>query len=159
MFFFRCYRLHPGITCFSLVTAYTHALLAFHWPWFTPKILVLHWSQLTPTNSLCPVIILLIFIFRWMYLSTTSAELIACHGDILHTHTHTHTHTYIYIYISSRPMIPESNNTYIYLEIEIPLLWGMTPFVRLWRMSFRSERKNTVKVIIAGRKIINTRLW
>ena len=63
-----------------------HAMLVFHWPWFTPTqcllfighslhpcnacfslamifthaILVLHWSQLTPTHSLFLVIILLI---------------------------------------------------------------------------------------------------
>ena len=36
MLVFQGHVLHPCNDCFPLVTAYTHALLVFHWPCFTP---------------------------------------------------------------------------------------------------------------------------
>ena len=70
--FFLGHSLHPCIACFSLVIAYTLALL------------VLHWSLLTSTHCLLSSNHFVDFIYGLMYLSTTSAGLIMCQGDILH---------------------------------------------------------------------------
>ena len=108
--FFIGHSLHPHTTCFSLVMAYAHALLAFHLLQFkltqflflighglhpcnacfslamiyTHTILILHWSQLIPTHCLFSGNHSIHLIKSQMYLSTTSTRFITGQGDLLH---------------------------------------------------------------------------
>ena len=70
-FLFIGHGLYPRIACFSLVSAYTNALIAFHW------------SRATPTHDLFSGNHSVDFIYSQMYLSKTSARFIAGEGDIL----------------------------------------------------------------------------
>ena len=73
--------LHPRNACSQLVTAYTHALLVFRWPWLTPMQCLFsigHKHCLFSSNHFVD------FIYDRMYLSTTSPGLISDQGNILY---------------------------------------------------------------------------
>ena len=99
--FFISHGCHLRIASFSFVTAYTHALVLFHWSWFprthclllfvtdyTWEMLVFFiGNNLHRRNDFFSSIHFMDFIYGWMYLSTTSAGFIRGQGDILHYST------------------------------------------------------------------------
>ena len=87
------YSLHRCITCFSLVTVYTHALLAFHWL-TSMQCLFFSGHGLHPHNASSPLVTAYThaflvssngdFIYSRMYQSKISARFSAGQSDILH---------------------------------------------------------------------------
>ena len=82
--FFIGHGLHPRNACFSLVTAYTHAILVFHWSRFTPtQYLFFIGNSLHPRNacfSLGMVYMHALFSFRWQRLTFTQCLFFIGHG-------------------------------------------------------------------------------
>ena len=149
---------------FSLVTGFTHTVLAFHWPWFT---LTQCLFSIGPTlRIVCfPVIFLLILTMagytsrqhppvnhcsRWYITNSNqvySAERFILCFTLFLPHTHTHTHTHIYIYPPHKKKKTAKPNAKV--------IFGMEHSRIRWHYKYKERQKNFINMWIYKKKLNN----